>query len=31
MDLDQFDRQLLTLVQDDAEQTAERLAELPAG
>jgi Lrp/AsnC family leucine-responsive transcriptional regulator len=27
MDLDQFDRQLLTLVQDDAEQTAERLAE----
>jgi DNA-binding Lrp family transcriptional regulator len=27
MDLDQFDCQLLTLVQDDAEQTAERLAE----
>jgi Lrp/AsnC family leucine-responsive transcriptional regulator len=27
MDLDQFDRQLLVLVQDDAEQTAERLAE----
>jgi Lrp/AsnC family leucine-responsive transcriptional regulator len=27
MDLDQFDRQLLNLIQDDAEQTAERLAE----